>query len=109
MSGAIPFIVGELGTRGTKPAGDGGGGAAIGFAEGGAMSFVGRRMVRGRIEAGGAPAQQGGPQGGRVFVADDVAGADELEAAFVEPASGKLLGEGARLPRRHEHEQRVGV
>jgi hypothetical protein len=29
MSGAIPFIVGELGTRGTKPAGDGGGWATM--------------------------------------------------------------------------------
>src|SRR5947199_9549229 len=42
-------------------------------------------------------------------VGGDVAGADQLDAGFVEPALGELLDESTALAGGHEYEDRVGL
>ncbi len=82
---------------------------AIRLLEGGDIILVRLRIVGGRIDAGGHHTQHGVAHSGEVVVVDEIAGADQLDAGLVEAALGELLGEGAGLPRRHEHEQRVGA
>src|SRR5262249_43233747 len=82
---------------------------AVGLLEGLNVLLVHRRVVGGRIDAGGHHAEHGIAHAGEIVVVDDVARADQLDAGLVEAALGELPGEGAGLARRHEYEQRVGV
>ena len=62
-----------------------------------------------RIDARGHHTEHRVAHAGKVVVIDDIAGADQLDAGLIEPALRELLGERARLPGRHEHEQRVRI
>src|SRR6185437_9222465 len=65
-------------------------------------------MRRG-IDSGSDDAKQRVAGARQVVVIDDVAGADQLDAGFIEPPFGKLASKWTGLARRHEDKQRVGM
>ena len=71
--------------------------------------LVGRRRVRGRVVVRVDDAERDVAHVVELVVVGDVAGRDQLDARLVEAALAELLHERRALPRRQEHEHRVGL